>query len=121
MNKLLLFVIALVVVGGYFYRDQIMPSRSKAKAIQTIYTWKDSTGKTHYSSDKASAPANAKAADLPQISILETDRAELEKQAQRLKEKEKPAESAESEKPKMPQIRNLALERMEKSVANIKK
>ncbi len=121
MNKLAIFVVVLLAIGGYFYRDQIMPSEVKARSSQTIYTWKDSSGKTHYGSDKSAMPASAKVADLPEISILETDRAELEKHAARLKEKEKPQESGEIEKPKMPQVRNLALERMEKSVENLKK
>lgn len=121
MNKLAIVVVILLVIGGYFYRDQIIPSQVKAKSSQTIYTWKDSRGKTHYSSDKSNLPKNAQAADLPEISILETDRAELEKQAARLKEKEKPVESGDVEKPKMPQVRNLALERVEKAADNLKK
>lgn len=121
MNKLLVFVVILLAIGAYFYRDQILPSQAKSKTAQTIYTWKDGNGKTHYSSDKSAVPANAKAADLPEISILETDRAELEKQAARLREKEKPADAGEIEKPKMPQVRNLALERMEKAADNLKK
>ncbi len=121
MNKLLIVVVLLLVIGGYHYRDQFMPRQVSNNASKTIYTWKDGDGKVHYSSDKNSMPANAKAADLPEISILETDRAELEKQAARLKEKEKPAESGDTEKPKMPQVRNLALERMEKAAENLKK
>lgn len=125
MNKFALLAIALLLAGGYFYRDQFMPSianHAKGKSsAAVIYTWKDQAGKTHYSSDKSAAPANAKAADLPEISILETDRDELEKQAQRLKEKERPPESADTEKPKLPQVRNLALEKMEKAADNMKK
>ncbi len=121
MNKLLIVVVIMLAVGGYFYRDKFMPSQAKGNVSKPIYTWKDGAGKTHYSSDKNNLPANAKAADLPEISIIETDRVELEKQAARLKEKEKPAESGDMEKPKLPQVRNLALERMEKAAENLKK
>jgi hypothetical protein len=121
MNKLAIFVIVLLGIGAYFYRDQWLSTPSRNKPASTIYTWKDKAGKTHYSSDKASVPANAKAADLPEISILHTDRAEMEKQAKRLKEKEIPAETGAVEQPKLPQVRNLALERMEKAADNLKK
>ncbi len=121
MNKLAVFVVVLLAIGGYLYRDQIIPAQIGDKASQKIYSWKDKDGRTHYSSDKSAAPAGVKAADLPEISIIETDKAELEKQAKRLKEKDAPVESGELEKPKMPQVRNLALERMEKAAENLKK
>jgi Domain of unknown function (DUF4124) len=121
MNKLAIFVVVLTAIGGYFYRDQWLPQEVKNKSGSIIYTWKDKAGKTHYSSDKSAAPANAKAADLPEISILETDKTELQKQAKRLKEKDAPVESAEAEKPKLPQVRNLALERMEQAADKLKK
>ena len=121
MNKLTVFVIVVLGAGAYFYRDQWLSPESKTKSESTIYTWKDQAGKTHYSSDKSTVPANAKAAHLPEISIIETDRAELEKQAKRLKEKDAPVDSNEAEKPKLPQVRNLALERMEKAADNLKK
>ncbi len=121
MNKLAIFVVVLLAIGAYFYRDQIVPAQISSKAPQKIYSWKDKDGRTHYSSDKSVAPAGVKTADLPEISIIETDKAELEKQAKRLKEKETPVESSEFEKPKLPQVRNLALERMEKAAENLKK
>ena len=121
MNKLAIFVIALLAFGAYFYRDQLMPGLAANKPNQTIYTWKDEAGKTHYSSDKPAIPAHAKAADLPGISIIETDKAELDKQAKRLKEKDLPPPSDQAEKPKLPQVRNLALERMESTVDKLKK
>ncbi len=115
MNKLARVVIALLAIGAYFYRDQL-PALTKTTAPETIYAWKDKNGKVNYSADKAEAPAHAKPANLPGLSIIETDRAELEKQAKRLEEKEKPAESRDDTKPKLPEIRNLALERMEKVI-----
>lgn len=121
MNKLAVFVIVLLAIGAYFYRDQIIPTRNSSQAPQKIYSWKDKEGKTHYSNDKSTAPAGAKSANLPEISIVETDKAELEKQAQRLREKEAPAESNDIVKPKVPQVRNLALERMEKAAENLRK
>jgi Domain of unknown function (DUF4124) len=121
MNKLAIFVVVLLAIGAYFYRDQWLSPEVKNKPASVIYRWKDSAGKTHYSSDKSAAPANAKAADLPEISIVKTDKTELEKQAKRLKEKDAPVASAEAEKPKLPQVRNLALERMEKAAENLKK
>ena len=114
MNKLALVVIALLAIGAYFYRDQL-PALSKTTAPQTIYTWKDKNGKVNYSADKAAAPAHAKPANLPGLSIIETDHAEMEKQAARLKEKENPPESGVEKTPKLPEVRNLALERMEKA------
>lgn len=121
MNKLAVFVVVLLAIGAYFYRDQIMPAQISSKAPQKIYSWKDRDGRTHYSSDKSAAPADAKPANLPEISIIESDKAELEKQAKRLKEKETPVVSSDIEKPKLPQVRNLALERMEKAAENLKK
>jgi hypothetical protein len=119
VNKLAMVVIALLTIGAYFYRDQL-PALTKTTAPQTIYTWKDKNGKVNYSADKATAPAHAKPADLPGLSIIETDRAEMEKQAKRLEEKEKPAESRDDTKPKLPEVRNLALERMEKTINKAK-
>jgi Domain of unknown function (DUF4124) len=121
MNKLAVFVIVLLAIGAYFYRDQIIPPQISSKAPQKIYSWKDKEGTTHYSSDKSAAPAGAKTANLPEISIIETDKAELEKQAKRLKEKETPVGTGDIEKPKLPQVRNLALERIEKAAENLKK
>ena len=74
----------------------------------------------HYSSDKSSAPAHAKRADLPGISILESNKEEIDKQAERLRQKQKPVESGDGEKPKLPELRNLAIERMEKTAQDIK-
>lgn len=85
MSNLALVVIALLAIGAYFYRDQL-PALTKTTAPQTIYTWKDKNGKVNYSADKAKVPAHAKAANLPGLGIIETDRAELEKQAKRLEE-----------------------------------
>ena len=119
MNKLAIVVIAALAVGAYFFRDQVL-GLAKTTASQTIYTWKDKNGKVNYRADKAAAPAHAKPATLPGVSIIETDRAELEKQAKRLEEKEKPAESTDLTKPKLPEVRNLALERMETALDTAK-
>jgi Domain of unknown function (DUF4124) len=121
MNKLAVLVVVLLAIGAYIYRDRIIPTQIKADSPQKIYSWKDKDGRTHYSSDKSSAPADAKTANLPEISIIETDKAELEKQAKRLKEKDAPAESNDIVKPRLPEVRNLALERMEKAAGNLKK
>jgi Domain of unknown function (DUF4124) len=121
MNKLAILVIAMLAIGAYFYRDQLMPSQAANQSNQSIYTWKDQAGKTHYSSEKSAVPAHAKKANLPEISIIETDKEELDKQAKRLKEKETPQQSDDAEKPKPPQVRNLALERMESAVDKLKK
>ena len=121
MNKLAFLVIAMLAFGAYMYRDQWLPSSAPKNSAHDIYTWKDKNGKVHYSSDKSSLPDHAKRADLPGISIIESNREELDKQAQRLKEQEKPAVSGDSEKPKLPEMRNLSLERMEKAAERIKK
>ncbi len=115
MNKLAIFVIVMFAIGAYFYRDQLALKLSKNNPAQIIYTWKDKDGKVHYSGNKTAAPAHTKPADLPGLSIIETDHAEMEKQATRLKEKENPPESGVDKPPKMPEVRNLALERMEKA------
>lgn len=121
MNKLAVFAVILLAAGAYFYRDHLIPSQAKNQPPQKIYTWKDTDGKTHYSGDKSGAPAHAKPADLPEIGSIETDQTALEKQAKWLKQKETAAESGDAEKPKLPQLRNLALERMEKAADNLTK
>jgi Domain of unknown function (DUF4124) len=120
MNKLALLVIVMLAIGAYIYRDKLLPSFATKDAAQTIYTWKDKDGKVHYSSDKSSAPDHAKRADLPGISILESNKEELDKQLERLHEKDKQTQSGDGEKPKSPQLRNLAIERIEKKVQDIK-
>jgi Domain of unknown function (DUF4124) len=121
MNKLALLVIVVLAIGAYLYRDRLLAVVATKNPDQPIYSWKDKDGRTHYSSDKSSAPAHAKPADLPGISILESDKDELDKQAKRLGEKEKSVEPGDVDKPKLPQVRNLALERMEKAAESIKK
>ncbi len=120
MNKLALLVIVMLSIGAFMYRDKLLPSSVTKDAAQTIYTWKDKDGKVHYSSDQSSAPDHAKRADLPGISILESNKEELDKQAERLRQKENPTESGDGEKRKPPELRNLAIERIEKKVQDIK-
>ena len=119
MNKLAVFAVILLAAGAYFYRDHLIPSQTKNKSRQKIYTRKDQDGITHYNGDKSAAPAHAKIADLPEIGSIETDQTALEKQAKWLKQKETAAEPGDPEKPKLPQLRNLTLERMEKAAANL--
>ena len=120
MNKLAVLVVAMLAIGAYAYRDRLFHAQATKDSAQPIYTWKDKEGQVHYSSDKTSGPAHAKRADLPGISILESNKEELDKQAERLRQKEKPAESGDVEKRKPPEVRNLAIERMEKTAQDIK-
>jgi Domain of unknown function (DUF4124) len=121
MNKPVLLAIVVLIIGAYVYRDRWLPMSATKESAQAIYKWKDKDGKVHYSTDKSSAPADAKSADLPGISILESDQEELAKQAERLREKDKPTPSGDVEKPKLPEMRNLAIERIEKAAEGVKK
>ena len=119
-------IVLLAVVAGvawYFYRDPINTLLGKpAPAAQKMYRWKDELGKVHYSSSKADAPRGAQPADLPEIGIMSTDKAALDKQAERLKAKEQESKSGgDLERPKLPQVRNLAIERMEKATDKLSK
>ncbi len=110
------FILLAIVVGiaWYFFRDQVSAFAGQPK--QAIYRWKDDPSVVHYGSSKAAAPRGARQADLPEISVIPNDQAALEKQAAHLKAKQQSDSQPPSggEKPKMPQVRNLAIERMEK-------
>ena len=121
MNKFALLVAAVLVIGAYFYRDRLLAVVTEKNPDQPIYSWKDKDGRTYYSSDKLSAPAQAKPANLPEISIIESNKEELDKQAKRLANREKSPESSDTEKAKRPQVHNLALERVEKAAESIKR
>ena len=116
-------IILLAVIAGvawYFFRDPIQAYVAQ-QFKPDIYRWKDARGELHYSSDKADAPRGAKQADLPGISVLPSDRSELAKQAARLKAEEQSQQAGATEKPKLPQVRNLAIERIEQAAEKLRK
>ena len=122
MARNIVLLAIVVAVAWYFFRDEVGGLVSQ-QAKQGIYRWKDDKGIVHYSSNKADAPRGAKQAGLPEIGVMQTDRAALEKQAARLKANEQSERQPAGgvEKPKLPQVRNLAIERIEQAAEKLSK
>lgn len=130
MRKFILIAVVAAAAVGYWQKDKLLSLVGQKPVAQTIYQWTDARGKVHFGNE-AEAGAHAKAVELKPLTVTPEFKLskEMEASIQARAEDEKrraalarqaPGGAEEATaglktKPELPQVRNLALERMQQA------